>query len=128
VITGDFYWKGSTDWVNHYVCSLTPCQQAKVPQDARFWLPNPLQVSYAAWASTTVNFITQLPKSAGSTLIMVVVYNFTKITFFIILEQKATARDSDVAENFLMAVWKLHSLPLQIISDMDVKFAGECWG
>jgi len=75
-----------------------------------------------------VNFITQLPKSAGSTLIMVVVYHFTKITFFITLEQKATARDSDVAEAFLMAVWKLHSLPLQIISDMDVKFAGECWG
>jgi len=59
---------------------------------------------------------------------MVVVDHFTKITFFITLEQKPTGRDSDVAEAFLMAVWKLHRLPLQIISDMDVKFAGECWG
>ena len=83
IITWDFYWKGLTDWVNDYVRSCTTCQQAKAPRHARFGLLNPLQVPYAAWASTLVDFITQLPKSAGYTLIMVVVDCFTKMADFI---------------------------------------------
>ena len=56
---------------------------------------------------------------------MVVVDRFTKMAHFIGLEEKATARN--VAESFLKEVWKLHSLPAKIISDMDAKFAGEFW-
>ena len=88
----------------------------KAPRHARFGLLNPLQVRYAAWGSTSVDFITQLPKSAGYTQIMVVVDLFTKMAHFIGLEEKATARD--VAESFLKEVWKLHGLPSEIISDM----------
>jgi len=125
IITRDFYWKGFTDWVNDYVHSCTACQQAKAPRHARFELLNPLQVPYAAWASTSVDFITQLPKSAGYTQIMGVVDRFTKMAHFIGLAEKVTARD--VAESFLKEVWKPHGLPLEIISDMDAKFEGEFW-
>jgi len=125
LITRDFYWKALTNWVNDYVCSCTACQQAKVPRHARLGLLNPLQVPYTAWASTSVHFITQLPKLAGYTQIMVVVDRLTKMAHFIGLEEKATARD--VAESFLKEVWKLHGLPSEIISDMDAKFAGEFW-
>jgi len=125
IITRDFYWKGLTNWVNDYVRSCTACQQAKAPRHARFGLLNPLQVPYAAWASTSVDFITQLPKSAGYTQIIVVVDRFTKMAHFIGLEEKATARD--VAESFLKEVWKLYGLPSEIISDMDAQFAGEFW-
>jgi len=72
-----------------------------------------------------VDFITQLPKSAGYTQILVVVDRFTKMAHFIELEEKATARD--VAESFLKEIWKLHRLPSEIISHMDAKFAGEFW-
>jgi len=47
------------------------------------------------------------------------------MAYFIRLEAKATARD--VAEAFLKEVWKLHSLPSEIISDMDARFAGKFW-
>ena len=67
IIPRDFYRKGLTNWGNDYVRSCTACQQAKAPRHARFGLLNPLQVPYAAWASTSVAFITQLPKSAGYT-------------------------------------------------------------
>jgi len=102
IITRDFYWKGFTEWVHDYVRSYTACQPPKAPQHARFGLHNSLQVSYAAWASISVDFITQLPKSAGYTQIMVVVDHFTKMAHFIGLEQKATA--GDVAESFLKEV------------------------
>jgi len=125
IITRDFYWKKITDWVNDYVRSRTTCQQAKAPRHARFGLLSPLQVPYAAWASTSVDFITQLPNSAGYTQIMVVVDRFTKMAHFIGLQENATAKE--VAEAFLKEVRKLHGLPSEIISDMDAKFAGELW-
>ena len=125
IITRDFYWKGITDWVNDYVRFCTTCQQAKAPRHARFGLLHPLQVPYAAWAFTSVDFITQLPKSGGYTQIMVVVDRFAKMAHFVKLQENATAKD--VAEAFLKEVWKFHTLPSDIISDMDSKFAGEFW-
>ena len=125
IITSDVYWKGITNWVNDYVRSCTICQQMKAPRHARFGLLHPLQVPFAAWASTSVDFITHLPESAGYTQIMVVVDRFTKMAHFIGLEEKATARD--VADVFLREVWKHHGLRTEIISDMDAKFAGEFW-
>lgn len=56
---------------------------------------------------------------------MVVVDYFTKMAHLIALEQNARAKD--VANVFLRDVWKLHGLPTEIISDMDVKFSGEFW-
>ena len=125
IITRDFYWKVLTNWVNDYVRSCTTCQQMKAPRHARFRLLHPLQVPFAAWASTSVDFITHLPESAGYTQIMVVVDRFTKMAHFIRLEEKATARD--VADVLLEDVWKHHGLRTEIISDMDAKFAGEFW-
>ena len=90
IITSDFYWKGLTNWVNDYVRSCTICQQMKAPRHAHFGLLHPLQVPLAAWASTSVDFITHLPQSAGYTQIMVVVDQFTKMAHFIGLEEKAT--------------------------------------
>ena len=56
---------------------------------------------------------------------MVVVDRFTKMAHFIGLNENATA--NDVANTFLLEVWKLHGLPHEIISDMDAKFSGGFW-
>jgi len=56
---------------------------------------------------------------------MVVVDRFTKMAHFIGLPTEATAKT--VATVFLREVWKLHSLPTEIISDMHTKFSGEFW-
>jgi len=44
---------------------------------------------------------------------------------FIGLNENATAKD--VADTFVQAIWKLHDLPTEIISDMDAKFSGKFW-
>ena len=44
---------------------------------------------------------------------------------FIGLPTNATAKD--IADTFLKEVWKLHGLPSENVSDMDVKFSGEFW-
>jgi len=56
---------------------------------------------------------------------MVVVDRLMKMAHFIGLNANTTPKD--VADTFLPKVWKLHSLPTKIISDMDAKFSGEFW-
>jgi len=56
---------------------------------------------------------------------MGVVDRFTKMAHFIGLHENTTAKD--LADTFLLEVWKLHGLPTEIISDMDAKFSGEFW-
>ena len=56
---------------------------------------------------------------------MVVVDRFIKMGHFIGLEEKATARD--VAAAFHREVWKYHELHIEIIADMDAKFARDFW-
>jgi len=55
---------------------------------------------------------------------MVVVARFTKMAQLIGLQENAFAKD--VADTFLMELWKLHGLPTVIISDMD-EFSGKFW-
>ena len=125
IVTRDFYWKGLSAWINDYVRSCDECQHNKSPRHARYGLLQPLQIPFAAWTSISTNFITHLPESQGHTQIMVVVNRFTKMAHFIGLSENATAKD--VADTFLQEVWKLHGLPMEIISDMDAKFSGEFW-
>jgi len=56
---------------------------------------------------------------------MVVVDRFTKMAYFVSLPENAITED--VADTFLRGVWKLHGLPIEIISDMDKRFSGEFW-
>ena len=114
------------NWMGKWWCSiLYYLPTGKSPMTCMLWVLNSLQVPYAAWASTLVEFITQLPKSAAYTQIIVVVDWFTKMTHLMGLHESTTTKD--VAEAFLKGVWKLLGLHSEIILDMDVKFGGECW-
>jgi len=123
IVTRDFYWKGLGDWIRDYVRSCHECQHSKSPRHAKYGLLQPLEVPYAAWSSISTDFITQPPELQGKTQIMVGVDRFTKMAHFIGLHENATAKD--FADTFLREVWKLHGLPTEIISDMDLKFSGE---
>jgi len=83
LVTRNFYWQQLSDLINNYVRSYDKCQHNKSPQHAKYGLLQPLEVPYAAWTSSSVDFITQLPESQGQTQIMVVVDRFTKMAHFI---------------------------------------------
>jgi len=126
IVTMNFYWKGLPAWINDYVRSCDECQHNKSPRPALYELLQPLQIPFAAWTTISTHFITHLPESQGHTQIMVVVDRFTKMTHFIGLNENTTAKD--VADTFIRKIWKLHGLPTEMISDMDAKFSGACWG
>jgi len=125
IVTRNFYWKGFAEWIRDYVGSCDECQHSISPRHAKYGVLQPSEVPNAAWASISTGFIPQLPGSQGKSQIMLVVDRFTKMAHFISLHENATGKD--VMDTLLREVWKLHGLPMEIISDIDAKFSGEFW-
>ena len=67
-----------------------------------------------------MDFIEGLPKSLGHDVIMVVVDRLTKYAHFISMGSHFTAKS--VALVFFKQIYKLHGLPLDIVSDRDKIF------
>ena len=118
-------WPEMDEWIKAYVRSCEDCQWNKSPRHAKFGLLQPLELPYAPWVTTSVDFITAPPESEGYTQIMVTVDRFSKMAHFVPLHEKETARDC--ATTFPQNIWKLHGLPEDIVSDRDTKWTGEFW-
>jgi len=67
LVTRNLHWDKVSEWINDYVWSCDECQHNKSPRHAKYGLPQPLEVPFAAWTSVSVDFITQLPESQGQT-------------------------------------------------------------
>lgn len=120
-----FYWKGMSSSVHSFVRHCTVCQQAK-PDRAKYpGLLQPLPVPDAAWQVVSMDFIEGLPKSGRYNCILVVVDKFSRYAHFIPLSHPFSA--ADVALAYMDNVFKLHSLPEQIISDRDRIFNSQFW-
>jgi hypothetical protein len=79
-----------------------------------------LPVPNNAWEVITVDFVTGLPKSCGKDVLMVVIDKFTKYCHLITLTHPF--KTSYIAQVFLDSIYKLHGLPLKIITDRDSIF------
>jgi hypothetical protein len=73
-----------------------------------------------------MDFIVSLPPSpSGNDAILVTVDRFTKMAHF--SATKTTADATDVARLFLQDVYRLHGLPVDIVSDRDKIFTSNFW-
>jgi hypothetical protein len=75
-------------------------------------LLQPLPVPEGAWQITTMDFIEGLPQSAHANCILVIVDKFTKYS---------------VAKMFMDNIYRLHGLPLSIVSKRDGVFTNKLW-
>ena len=57
-------------------------------------------------------------------MIWVIVDRFSKMSHFIPLKLRIA---EDLAEVFLDRIWKLHGLPIEIVSDRDPSFRSKFW-
>jgi len=83
----------------------------------------PLPIPSAPWDTISVDFIVELPQSAGHDSIMVVVDSVTKGAHFI--STVTTISATGATHLFLNHVWKHHSLPWKVISDRGPLFVAE---
>jgi transposase InsO family protein len=72
-----------------------------------------------------MDFIEGLPRSGQANCIMVVIDKFSKYSHCILLLHPFTA--SVLAQEFLNNIYKLHGIPMAIISDRDKVFTSKFW-
>lgn len=120
-----FYWKGMKTDVEEYVKKCDVCQKSKYDHFAYPGLLQPLQIPSVAWSSISIDFVEGLPKSKGKEVIQVVFDRITKYAHFIALSHPYSALD--IAHLFMEHIFKLHGMPVDIVSDRDPVFTSKLW-
>jgi transposase InsO family protein len=120
-----FAWKGLKSAVQEFEQSCIICQQSKLDRAKSPGLLQPLPTPDGAWQMMTMDFVEGLPKSGAANCILVVVDKFTKYGHFIPLHHPYTV--VTVAKACLDNVYKLHGMPLSIVSDRDRIFTSRFW-
>ena len=119
------YWKGLRKEVKQFVKECITCQRCKPDVAAYPGLLQPLPIPQRIWESISMDFIEGLPGSNGKNVIFVVVDRLTKYAHFMALAHPFTS--AQVAQVFLDTVYRLHGLPITIVSDRDKVFLSSFW-
>lgn len=120
-----FYWPNMKASIKIFVASCIVCQQAKAERVPYPGLLQPLHVPDQAWKTVTVDFIEGLPTSSSYNCILVVVDKFSKYAHFVKLKHPFSALQ--IAKQYMEHVYKLHGMPLAIVSDRDKIFTSLLW-
>jgi hypothetical protein len=78
-----------------------------------------------AWTHISMDSVEGLPVSNNKDMILVVVERFTKFAHFIALKHPITVKV--VAKAFTDNMFKLHGLPMVIVTDRDRIFTSNLW-
>lgn len=120
-----FKWTGMKLQIRNYVRSCMICQQAKAERVLSPGLLQPLPIPSEPWEMASMDFIDGLPLSHNYDCILVVVDKLIKYSHFIPLKHPYTA--SKVADVFVDNIYRLHGMPLTLISDRDPVFTSVFW-
>lgn len=125
LLSRDYYWPDYYDYVKRWVRNCHSCHRAAPNRRGQKGVLRPLPIPQRAWQHISIDFITHLPLSSGYDAILVIVDRLTKMKHF--LPCHGTCNSEGVARLFLKHVWKIHGLPLSIISDRGAQFIAEFW-
>ena len=122
-----YHWKGIVKDVQAFVGKCHECQVNKPTTRKPSGLLQPLQIPSRPWGSISVDFVTGFPPVGTNQwdTITVFVDRLTKMVHYVPCREKMSA--SDFAQVFMANVFRLHGLPLQIISDRDPRFTSVFW-
>jgi hypothetical protein len=121
IITRNVFWPGIDRYIEGIVCSCKSYQCSKAPRYMCYSFLFPLELAYAPWESTFMDFIVDLPKSNRDTQIWIIVDRFNKIAHLIPLKDDVQW-SKDLAKIFVSNMWSLHRLRTDIVSDRDRRF------
>lgn len=120
-----FWWPTRERDVRQFVAACSICAQTKSSNNPLAGFLRPLPIPTRPWSHIAMDFVTGLPISAGNTVILTVVDRFSKAAHFIPLPKLPSAKET--AQIMVDHVFKIHGLPLDIVSDRGPQFASQFW-
>jgi hypothetical protein len=123
LVARHYYWPHMRRFINDYVSTCDTCARNKLPKHSQFGHLHPLPIPTRAWQSVSMDFIVELPPSAGYDAIYVCVDRLTKMAHFIPTTSNVTAQET--ANLYLSGVYRHHGLPEDIVSDRGPQFTSK---
>jgi len=123
LVSWNYWWPQMSRYVGRYVSTCDMCLWTKSFRCPPIGELHPLPIPFAPWDTISVDFIVELPQSAGHDSIMVVVDSVTKHAHFVFTVTTISA--AGAAHLFLNHVWKHHGLPWKVVSDRGPQFVVE---
>jgi transposase InsO family protein len=129
-IRSSFFWPEMASDILDYCTTCPQCQALKTGPPTRLQgLHHPLPAPSRPWESIAMDFIGPLPTShigeEKFNNLWVIVDRFSSMVHLIPTTTTVTAEQC--GRLYLDNVFRLHGLPLSIVSDRDAKFTGAFW-
>ncbi|XP_025760795.1 uncharacterized protein LOC109200937 isoform X1 [Oreochromis niloticus] len=121
----NFWWKTLRKDVREYVSACPVCARNKVSTKHPAGLLHPLSTPHRPWSHISLDFVTGLPRSSGKSVILTIIDRFSKAAHFVPLAKLPSA--SDTAQALIENVFRLHGIPLDIVSDRGPQFTSQVW-
>ena len=125
LVSRSFWWPQMHHSINSYVASCEVCCHTTTSHQVPTGLLKPLKIPKCPWTSVSMDFIVRLPLSNGSNVILVITDRFSKMVHFIVCHETCNA--TILAEIYVVNVFCLHGIPVDIISDHGSVFVAQFW-
>ena len=119
-LTRDLWWPNMKKDVEKYIPGCEVCQKAKPDRQPRAAPLHPNEIPKEPWEIISVDLIGPLPESKGNDMILVIVDQFTKKSYFLPTTSSITSQG--VAVLFQDNIFRDHGIPWKVISDRGTQF------
>jgi hypothetical protein len=126
-IRAKYFWPGMTDMVKEYVSTCPACQQIKAKPVKSGGLLQQTELPTRPWAYVSFDFCTGFPTTKhGCDSVAVWCCVLTKMVHFLPYK-KTDFGAAELAHMYLQHIFKLHGLPVKLVSDRDPLFTSAYW-
>jgi hypothetical protein len=123
LVSWNYWWPQMSRYIGKYTSTCDLCMRTKTQRCPPVGELHPLPIPNTPWDTVSVDFIVELPESAGHDAVMVVVDSVTKTAHF--MPTFITVSAVGTARLFVQHVWKHHRLPRKVVSDRGSQFVAE---